>query len=141
MKENPSYIDTDKPLRVRRGKVDSVDLYEVKEYELEILSNGDTNSIFLNFAIFLLSLSFSSILSISTASFNPPIFQTLFLIIAVVGTLGGILLLFLWWKGRKSIKAIVKIIKDRIPQDKLINDCEAIDTANSKSDIQNNPKE
>lgn len=141
MKQNPSYSDTDKPLRVRRGKVDSVDLYEVKENELEILSNGDTNSIFLNFAIFLLSLSFSSILSICTASFNKPIFQTLFLIITVVGGLGGIFLLFLWWKGRKSIQAIVKKIKDRIPQDKLLDNNDINDTEKPVVDKSNNPKE
>ena len=141
MKQNPSYTDTEKPLRVRRGKVDSVDLYEVRENELEILSSGDTNSIFLNFAIFLLSLFFSSILSICTASFNKPIFQTLFLIIAVVGALGGILLLFLWWKGRKSIKVIVKKIKDRIPQDKLFDENDLIDTTKPVVDKSNNPKE
>ena len=42
-------------LIVRRGRVDSVDLYEVKENELELLEKGSPASLQLNFSIFLLT--------------------------------------------------------------------------------------
>lgn len=105
----------DKPLRVRRGRVDSVDLYEVKEHELEILENGDTNSIYLNFAIFLLSSAMSCVLAISTATFVSELIQYCFLFVTLIGFIGGFFLLILWWRGRKSIKTIIKTIKNRIP--------------------------
>ncbi|WP_044398843.1 hypothetical protein [Lacinutrix sp. Hel_I_90] len=105
----------DKPLRVRRGRVDSVDLFEVKEHELEILENGDTNSIYLNFAIFLLSSAVSCVLAISTANFVSELIQYCFLFVTIIGFIGGLFLLILWWRGRKSIKKIVSIIKNRIP--------------------------
>lgn len=105
----------DKPLRVRRGRVDSVDLYEVKEHELEVLENGDTNSIYLNFAIFLLSSAVSCVLAISTATFVSELIQYCFLFVTIIGFIGGLFLLILWWRGRKSIKTIVSRIKNRIP--------------------------
>lgn len=106
--------DTDSTLPVRRGRVDSVDLFEVKEHELEILENGGSDSIFLNFAIFLISTAFSAILSLCTSTFIKPLYETLFLIIAVVGIIGGGFLLILWLKQRKSIKLVIKTIRNRI---------------------------
>jgi hypothetical protein len=37
MSQLPKYYDDDKPLQVKRERVDSVNLYEVKENELDIL--------------------------------------------------------------------------------------------------------
>jgi len=34
--------------------------------------------------------------------------------------MGGLYLLILWWRGRKSIKSIIRIIKNRIPPDIII---------------------
>lgn len=109
--------NSEKSLRVRRGRVDSVNLYEVKENELELLENGEQTSLQLNFAIFLLSLAFSGILTLCTATFSIPILQTTFLLVTIVGTLLGLYLLLIWWKGRKSIKHTIKTIKDRIQPD------------------------
>lgn len=107
----------EKPLRVRRGRVDSVDLYEVKESELDILENGSPTSIHLNFSIFLLSLAFSSIVCLATATFTSGILENTFLFVSIIGILGGIYLIILWWKGRKSIGSIISKIKRRIPPD------------------------
>lgn len=107
----------EKTLKVRRGRVDSVDLYEVKENELDLLENGESISLQLNFAIFLLSLAFSGILTLGTATFKLQILQTIFLFVTIVGSIVGLYLLLMWRKGRKSIKAVIKTIKDRIQQD------------------------
>jgi hypothetical protein len=104
-------------LRVRRGRVASVDLYEIKENELEILENGSPSGLYLNFSIFLISLAFGAITTIATATFANPLMQQLFLIIAVVGTLGGLLLLILWWRSHQSIAQVVRAIRARIPPD------------------------
>jgi hypothetical protein len=119
--------NSEKSLRVRRGRVDSVNLYEVKENELELLENGEPTSLQLNFAIFLLSLAFSGILTLCTATFSIPILQTTFLLVTIVGTLLGLYLLLMWWRGRKSIKQTIKTIKDRIQPDLVDEGGEEID--------------
>lgn len=109
-------LDTNesKPLEVRRGRVASVDLYEIKDSELDILENGTQANIQLNFSIFLLSLSFSSIATLCTATFKDAISQTVFLLVAIVGILMGVYLLLCWWKTRKSITAVIQGIRNRI---------------------------
>ena len=105
------------PFRVRRGRVDSVDLFEVKENELDILENGSSSELQLNFAIFLISLAFSSICSLATSTFKYPVVQTIFLLVSVVGILGGSYLIILWRKTRTSVSDICKKIRERIPKD------------------------
>ena len=56
MVNHKSPVSDEKHLVVRRGRVDSVDLYEVKENELELLEKGAPATLQLNFAIFLYSL-------------------------------------------------------------------------------------
>jgi hypothetical protein len=105
---------------VRRGRVDSVNLYEVKENELDILEKGSPTSIYLNFAIFLLSIAFSSIAALcTTTTFKYAIVQTIFVVVAVVGILIGVLLILLWNRGRKNISDVIKTIRDRIPSEPL----------------------
>ena len=120
---SPTY-PTDDTVQVRRGRVDSVDLYEVKEYELSILESGDANSIYFNFSVFLLSISFSAILALSTSTFKKPVYETVAIVIAVVGVLGGLFLILLWWKGRKKVKTIITTIKNRINSQYVIVDSE-----------------
>lgn len=126
----------EKPFRVRRGRVDSVDLYEVKENELDILENGEPTGLQLNFSIFLLSLAFSGILTLCTATFSSSIIQNVFLFVTIIGILLGLYLLLMWWKGRKSIKSVIHNIKQRIPP-------ETIDEDDSEGDsrISNKPND
>ena len=64
MTQNNKQLDDSTPLRVRRGRVESVDLYEIKDTELDTLEKGTPADLQLNFAIFLLSLAFSAIASL-----------------------------------------------------------------------------
>jgi hypothetical protein len=112
---NPNQYKNEKPFRIRRGRVDSVDLYEVKENELEMLENGEPTGIHLNFAIFLLSIAISCIIGLCTATFDSSLVENAFLFISIIGVIGGIFLGILWWRGRKSIKTIISKIKNRIP--------------------------
>lgn len=109
--------NTDNTLLVRRGRVDSVNLYEVKENELDVLENGEENVIQLNFAIFLLSIAFSGILTLCSATFKSKLLENTFLFSTIIGTILGIYLLIMWWRGRKSIKKVIQTIKNRIEID------------------------
>ena len=102
-------------IRVRRGRVESVDLYEIKENELELLEKGAPSGLYLNFAVFLLSLAFGAITTLSTATFANSSIQTLFVVVSVVGVLGGAFLIILWWRTRESITQVIRHIRGRIP--------------------------
>ena len=109
----------EKELIVRRGRVESVDLYEIKENELELLEKGSPASLQLNFSIFLLSIAFSSILALLTTTVNHQVIQIVFVVVSVVGVLVGLYLLLSWWKTRTSIGKLVGKIRERIPADTL----------------------
>ncbi|NWC73857.1 hypothetical protein HX823_07155 [Pseudomonas sp. P7759] len=124
-------------LVVRRGRVDSVDLFEVKEHELEMLEQGSPASLQLNFSIFLLSIAFSAILTLSTAIVESQILQTVYVVISVVGILLGVYLLISWWRTRTSIKKIIATIKNRIPPEAIRTEIEVSATVEvSRSDNQ-----
>ena len=74
--------------------------------------------------MFLLSISFSAILALSTSTFKKPVYETVAIVIAVVGVLGGLFLILLWWKGRKKVKTIITTIKNRINSQYVIVDSE-----------------
>lgn len=114
-----SSSDLGEKLIVRRGRVDSVDLYEVKENELELLEKGSPANLQLNFAIFLLSLAFSGVLTLTTATVKAPILETVYIVVSVVGFFLGLYLLLIWWKTQTSIRKIVATIRARIPPEVL----------------------
>lgn len=104
----------EKHLVVRRGRVDSVDLYEVKENELELLEKGSPATFQLNFAIFLFSIAVTAIVAIATTQFKWPIVETIFIFTAVIGVLLGSYLLISWARTKTSITAVIEKIKNRI---------------------------
>jgi len=115
MMTEPKNPTEEKELVVRRGRVACVDLYEIKDSELLLLEKGSPAGVCFNFAIFLLSIAFTAIASLCTATFGNPKHETLFIIISVVGSLGGLFLLIIWWLMRRSISATVREIRNRIP--------------------------
>jgi hypothetical protein len=117
MGTNNKLIEDATPVRVRRGRVESVDLYEIKDNELDTLEKGTPADLQLNFAIFLLSVAFSAIASLVTATFPNKTIENLFLFTAIVGVLLGIYLMISWWRTRSEVKDLCKRIRQRIPPD------------------------
>src|SRR4051812_43175946 len=103
MDQAPQPTEDNKPLRIRRGRVESVDLYEIKDSELELFRHGSPSDLQLNFAIFLLSLAFSAIASLATATFSNANVHTTFIVVAVIGILLGAYLLIAWGRSRTSL--------------------------------------
>jgi hypothetical protein len=102
-------------VRVRRGRVGSVDLYEVKDSELDILEKGSPADIQLNFSIFLFSIAVSCGTCLATATFTKPKVESLFTTVTVIGFLGGAYLLIAWARNRTSLKTLCHEIRQRIP--------------------------
>jgi hypothetical protein len=116
-------IDDSKPL-VRRGRVESVDLYEIKDSELDLLERGTPAALQLNFAIFLLSIAFSSIVSLLTTTFTNKAIQTCFIVVSVIGVLLGLYLMIAWYGTKKEVGDLCDKIRGRIPPDVLTVDGE-----------------
>lgn len=110
------YTPATPALVVRTGRVRSVDLYEVTDSELDLLEKGTPADLQLNFAIFLLSLAFSSILALATATFVRSAVQTTFIVVSVVGVLLGAFLLISWLRNRTSSRQVCRVIRKRLPQ-------------------------
>lgn len=116
-----SPLSDEKQLVVRRGRVDSVDLYEVKENELDLLEKGSPATLQLNFAIFLFSIALTAIVALATTTFKWPIVETIFTFVAVVGVLLGSYLIISWWRTRSSILEVIETIKNRIVEEPVSN--------------------
>jgi ABC-type Fe3+-siderophore transport system permease subunit len=104
------------PVRIRRGVILQMTIYEVAEDELETLAHGSPDSVYLNFAIFLLSIATAFLISLLTTEVSNRTFAV-FVILIAVGYVLGAFFSILWYKNRKSISALVQRIQERLPQE------------------------
>jgi len=107
----------DKAFRIKRGRVDSLSLYEITDYELSVLEHGTPASLFLNFAIFFLSAAISFLTALVTTKIESQAVLTIFVVITVVGFSAGAVLMALWIRSWQSTSSLIKQIKNRIPAD------------------------
>ena len=103
----------DKPL-IKRGRVDTVNIYEVKEHELELLEKGATETLQFNFAIFLFSTAITCIVALLTSNFKWQTVRVIFILISIVGILQGSYLIISWWRSKKTIRELITTIRSRI---------------------------
>src|SRR5487761_121632 len=89
--------------------------YLVYEHELDVLAKGTASSLYLNFALALLS-SFVTLVATLTSVDIPAgyLFQSFFSLCAVTLVV-GIVLLAAWWKSYDSSSELVTQIKERMP--------------------------
>jgi hypothetical protein len=107
---------------IRRAKIDRLNIFEVSESELDILERGSPESLFLNFAIFLLSSSGNLLIALLTTKIEAErVFYT-FVIGTLVGFIGGLLLLALWGWYRRSRSRIFEQIRRRMPPEGVPSD-------------------
>lgn len=109
----------EKAFKVRRGQVDSLSLYEITDYELDILERGSPSGIFLNLSVFLFTLGASFWIALETTSLEVSKTFIIFAILATVGILGGVVFGILWYRNRESVKSIVIKIKSRMPSEEV----------------------
>ena len=105
-------------IRIRRGRVDSLLLYEVSEHELDTLERGMPASLFLNFGIALLSIGCSFFTSLVTIQIYSDRIFIVFISICMICFIVGIILMCLWYRNRQSSATIIKKIKSRISDEK-----------------------
>lgn len=124
--KNGQVIETKKPqeevtigekVSIKRGRVDSLTIFEIRQDELTTIEKGSSNSIYLNFAIFLLSIAISFLIAILTSDYTDKVLTfSVFCIISSVGFIVGIFLLILWLRLKDDFKEVIKNIKNRIEE-------------------------
>lgn len=111
---DPNSSHSDEMPLIRRGRVEILNIYEVKEHELELLEKGSAGTLQFNFAIFLFSIALTCIAALATADFKWDLAKTIFTFITVIGPLFGGYLMLSWWRTRTSLKEVVSVIRSRI---------------------------
>jgi hypothetical protein len=90
-------------------------VYHITEQELDQLEKGSPESTYFGFAIFLLSMGVSFLVSLLTTAITSIWLFTIFLVVTFVGILGGILLIIVWSRYQRSTIRITKVIRGRKP--------------------------
>lgn len=105
-------------IRIVRGRVDSLSVYEVTEGELDALERGSPHSIYLNIGVSLFTLGLSFLTSLLTIDIqaHSTILLTIFVVLTIAGMMGGAVLLILWKSARAETAGLLRRIKDRIAE-------------------------
>ena len=114
---SPARNGGEKSIKIRRGKVREMRLYEVEEHELDTLEKGMPESLFLNIGIALLSIGCSFLISLLTTDIASDLLSTVFTVIGAIGFTLGLVLMCLWYRNRQSTTALIQKIRSRIPDE------------------------
>lgn len=107
---------SDENIRVRRGKVDAVVLYEVREDELESLERGGISTIQISLSSSLITLAVAFTIALLTSDFKPElgIVKYLFGIAAFSGFVLGVYFGVVAYLTKSSVKKIGETIRERL---------------------------
>jgi hypothetical protein len=109
----------DKGLTIRRGRVDSLDIFEVTESELDTLERGSPNSIYFNFCIFFASAFVTLTITMYTVDIKSAIKISLFFSADVISLIATALLGILWWQSKNEVKEVLGVIRGRVPREEI----------------------
>ena len=100
---------------VRVAPLGELRVYQVTEGELDEISRGSPGSIFLNFALVLVPLSVSFLLTLTTTRIEPISLIVFFVCACLICFILGVLFAFLAWHYHASVKNTIATIKNRMP--------------------------
>ena len=105
-------------LRIVRGRVDSLSLYEITDHEFDVLEKGSPESFHLNFGIFLLSSGLSFLVTLLSQDIQQTRIFIVFVVISSVGIILGSFLISQWYRTKNKQTDIVRKIRQRISKQK-----------------------
>ncbi len=124
------------PVEIRRGAYARLTILEVEVSELDQLAQGSPDSLYLNFAIFLLSGALTALVALLTlpSDKSSPTSATfiVFVVITTVGLIVGMFLLLVWLRKRRSVSDLVQSIKNRLPPEGIQEVVPPPDESNQK---------
>jgi hypothetical protein len=100
---------------VRVAPLGELRAYTVYEHELEALARGPSGSLFLNFALAVLPVSLTLVVTLLTTQIESDRLFLGFFSTAIILAIAGVLFLLLWWREYRRSEDIVKEIKGRLP--------------------------
>ena len=103
------------PPVIRHAPLGELRVYTIHEHELEGLARGSPGSLFLNFALALLPVSITLIVTLATTTIPSIRLYVFFVCVCVISCVNGVLLLGLWWRQHTSSKKMIDQIKNRMP--------------------------
>ncbi|OGT60232.1 MAG: hypothetical protein A3E01_15455 [Gammaproteobacteria bacterium RIFCSPHIGHO2_12_FULL_63_22] len=132
-----SGTEGDVQLRVRRGRVDSVDLFEIKENELDSLERGSIADLHFNLAIFGFSIFLTALFTLGTTEkFKSPQIETAFVVVVFVFGLFSLYCYFMWRNSKNSVKDTCAKIRSRIPPDVAAAQASAIPESQTTANVE-----
>ena len=105
----------EKSVEVRRGRYDSLLLYEVTEEELDILKQGTPLSLLLTIGISLFTIGISFLIALLTAEITTKsIIFTVFTSIVASSFASSFVFMCWWYSNRQSVTSVIEKIKSRM---------------------------
>ncbi|WP_125334742.1 hypothetical protein [Brucella anthropi] len=117
-------------LRIIRGQVDSLSLYEITDYELELLEKGSPSSTYFNFAVFFFSVGVSFLTTLVTVDIESIYVFSVFTCFTIIGLSASTVLFVLWKNTHSSNRALCMKIRARVPTVPANTDDEVVDVIN-----------
>lgn len=105
---------------IRRARLGRLTIFEVSESELTLIEKGSPDSIYLNFAIALLTTAISLTVVLVTAALESTVLLLVFVVCTVLGYICGLLLLALWWRTRSSVSECIDAIRRRLTPEGVV---------------------
>lgn len=100
-------------LRIIKAELGEICVYEVTDDELSALENGSPGSLQLNFAVFLLPIAISFLISILTTKIESVYLYACFVAVTIVGFVLGIFFFFVWLRSYRGLSSVSKRIRSR----------------------------
>lgn len=117
-----SYSEGSVQLRIIRGPIDSLSLYEITDYELELLEQGSPSSTYFNFAIFFFSIGASFLTTLITVDIDSIYKFSTFIILTTIGFFAALVLFQLWRRTRSRTRDLCSKIRARVPTAPIENE-------------------
>lgn len=113
--QNENLPASDENIPIRRGRLGSVIVYDVRKDELELLEKGGEATIQLNFAVFLYSITLASFIAlVCTKDFRWANVNIIFVIVSIFSFIFGTYFTIIWRRSKKSITNTVLEIRNRL---------------------------
>ena len=105
-----------KPFELRRGRVDSLTLYEITEEELRQIGEGSPVNVHQSIAIGSGSIAATVCATLFTATFSDPTTEFTFVALAVGSIIATVIEGIMWFRCRGLTSTVIKRITGRTPQ-------------------------
>jgi hypothetical protein len=102
--------------------------YTVLEHELDIIAAGSPANLAFNFAVALISIGVSFVLTLTTTTISSDRLFTVYVNACIISLLGGIIMFAYWLKTRTSVSVTVAKIKSRLVVPTPVQEPSSIDS-------------